>query len=125
MKQLRGAVLGALLFLSAQASGQSIDSLYIVTYTTGPAWNVAKPPSEQPFFKEHSANVSQWRKEGIVKFGARYADKGILVITAPTLQAARVRIDTEESVAHGLFVADVQRLHVFYDGCIEKPTFKN
>ena len=96
------------------------DSLFIVTYTTGPAWNTAKPPNEQAYFKEHSANLSAWRKAGIIRFGARFADKGIIFLTERSLQAARERIAGDQGVAGGLFVADVQPLSPFYYGCIEK-----
>lgn len=96
------------------------DSLYIVTYTTGPTWDVAKPPNEQPYFKEHSANLSKLRKDGVITAGARYADKGIIFIKAPTLQAAKEIVLADQAVASKLFNADVQKLNVFYDGCIEK-----
>lgn len=97
------------------------DSLYIVTYTTGPTWDMAKQPHEQPWFKEHSANLSKLRKDGIIKAGARYADKGIIVIAAKTIASAKELIFTDAAVANKLFVADVQKLNVFYEGCLERP----
>jgi len=97
------------------------DSLYIVTYTTGTAWDVAKQPNEQPWFKEHSTNLSKLRKDGIIKAGARYADKGIIVVVAKTLAAAKEIIFDDVAVANKLFVADVQKLNVFYEGCLERP----
>jgi hypothetical protein len=105
--------------LRAQSPTPS-DSLFIVTYVTGPAWDAKKPPNEQPHFKEHSANLSAWRKDGIIRFGARYADKGIIFLTASSLKAARERIMSDQGVSGGLFVADVQPLMPFYYGCIEK-----
>lgn len=106
-------------FLFAQEPNSS-DSLFIVTYTTGPAWVSDKSPGDQAYFKEHSGNLSAWRKEGIIKFGARYADKGIIFITAKSMQAARERIDGDPGVANGLFRADIQKLQPFYYGCVEK-----
>ncbi len=97
------------------------DSLYIVTYTTGPAWDTNKQPQEQPGFKEHSANLSKLRKDGIIKAGARYADKGIIVVTAKTIIAAKELINADVAVVNKLFVADVQKLNVFYEGCLERP----
>lgn len=97
------------------------DSLFIVTYTTGPAWDVAKQPNEQPWFKDHSANLSKLRKEGVIKAGARYADKGIIIVSAKTLAMAKDLIYADVAVVHKLFVADVQRLNVFYEGCLERP----
>jgi hypothetical protein len=101
------------------------DSLYIVTFSTGSAWNAAKAANEQPYFKEHSANLARWRKEGIIKLGARYADKGMIVISAPSLAVARQLISNEDGVANNLFAADVQTFNVFYAGCLEKPAPKN
>ncbi len=66
----------------AKAQVASPDSLFIVTYTAGSTWDPAKKPNEQPYFKEHSANLSSLRKSGSIKFGARYAEKGIIVIAA-------------------------------------------
>lgn len=97
------------------------DSLFIVTYTTGPAWAADKSPGEQTNFKEHSANLSAWRKEGVIKFGARYSDKGIIFISARSMQAVKERINGDPAVANGLFRADIQRLQPFYYGCVEKP----
>jgi hypothetical protein len=105
---------------SAQET-KPIDSLYIVTYTTGPAWDNAKAPNEQPYFMDHSANLGKLRKEGVIKAGARYAEKGIIFITASSLQAANEIIFADQAVVNKLFNADVQKLNVFYDGCIERP----
>jgi hypothetical protein len=111
------------LFCSQLTLAQDVkpDSLYIVTYTTGPAWDVAKPPGEQPYFKEHSANLGKLRKDGVITAGARYADKGIIFIKASSLPAAKEIIFADQAVANKLFNADVQKLNVFYDGCIERP----
>ncbi|MBX2895118.1 MAG: hypothetical protein KF763_06735 [Cyclobacteriaceae bacterium] len=97
------------------------DSLYIVTYTIGTAWDVSKQPTEQPWFKEHSANLSKLRKDGIIKAGARYADKGIIVVTAKSLANAQEIVFADAAVINKLFVADVQKLNVFYEGCLERP----
>jgi len=106
------------LFFSARA--QVTDSLYIVTYTTGPSWDVNKPPLEQPYFKEHSARLGQLRKEGVIRFGARYGEKGMIVISASTREAARKIIFEDQAVANKLFEVDVQKLNIFYDGCLER-----
>ena len=106
---------------SAIAQDIKPDSLYIVTYTTGPTWDIAKSPGEQPGFKEHSANLGKLRKDGVITAGARYGEKGIIFIKASSLQAAKEIIFADQAVASKLFNADVQKLNVFYDGCIEKP----
>lgn len=100
--------------LSSSAQTQPTDSLYIVTYTTGSAWDTSKKFNEQPYFKEHSANLSALRKAGTIKFGARYADKGIIFIKAASLQAAKDLINADLGVINKLFNADVQKLSPFY-----------
>lgn len=106
--------------LTLSIHAQSKDSLYIVTYTTGSAWDLNKPPHEQPYFKEHSARLGQLRKEGVIKFGARYGEKGMIVISATTSSAAKEIVFMDHAVINKLFVADVQKLNIFYDGCLER-----
>jgi len=105
----------------AQTQPAVVDSLYIVTYTTGSLWDAAKPPQEQQYFKEHSANLSKLRKEGVIKMGARYADKGIVVIKARSLSVAKELIFADAAVANKLFIADIQKFNLFYEGCVERP----
>jgi hypothetical protein len=104
----------------AQNAAAPGDSLFIVTYTTGPAWDASKPPGEQPNFKEHSANLGAMRKEGLIKFGARYANKGMIVISAKSYAAVKERILGDPGVASGLFKAEINKFLPFYFGCIEK-----
>lgn len=70
--------------ISLNAQDLKADSLYIVTFTTGSSWDFSKRPDQQVYFKEHSANLSRMRKEGKIRLGARYADKGIIVIQQQT-----------------------------------------
>lgn len=107
--------------LSLQAQTTTPDSLYIVTYTTGSLWDAAKAPQDQSYFKEHSANLVKMRKDGVIKLGARYADKGIIVIHARTLAAAKELIHADVAVVNKLFSADVQKFNLFYEGCVERP----
>lgn len=106
--------------LTVSAQAQPKDSLYVVTYTTGSSWDVNKPPHEQPHFKAHSARLGQLRKDGVIKFGARYGEKGMIVISAITYSAAKEIIAIDSAVINKLFAADVQRLNIFYDGCLER-----
>jgi hypothetical protein len=111
---IAGAVFG-------QTENKSIDSLYIVTYTTGSAWDNSKGPNDQPHFKEHSLRLGQLRKDGVIKFGARYGEKGSIVIAAKNFQAANEIINVDAAVVNKLFNADIQKLNIFYEGCLERP----
>lgn len=109
------------LSLYSQSALSPTDSLFIVIYTMGPSWDGARKPSEQLYFKEHSENLVAWRKEGIIRFGARYEAKGMIIIGATSLVAARELIERDLGVSSKLFKAEVQKLSPFHFGCIEKP----
>lgn len=115
----------ALVLLSSSAFSQSnpgsADSLYIVTYTVGTAWDQSKKPNEQVYFKEHSAFMGKLMKESVTKFGARYADKGIIIIGAASMQKAKELILSDVAVINKLFAADVQKVNVFFNSYTAQP----
>ena len=82
---------------------------------------MTKGPNEQPYFKEHSARLGQLRKDGVIKAGARFGEKGLIVITATSLIAAKEIIVADVAVINKLFNAEVEKLNIFYDGCLERP----
>ena len=106
--------------LASHAQTAPADSLYIVTYSLGETWDKSKGPGEQPYFKEHGARLGQLRKDGIIKFGARYADKGMIVIAAADFVKAKEIVNADVAVQNKLFIADVQKFNIFYDGCLER-----
>ena len=113
----------ALFLISAAAFAQDIqsqDSLYIVSYRTGPEWDHAKSPNEQSNFAAHSKHLSTLRKEGVIKLGARAGELGLIVFTAENLKKAAEIINNDTTIKEGLFLADIQKFSVFYPGCIEK-----
>ncbi len=101
--------------------GQSTDSLYAVTYTVGSAWDMSKSPNDQQYFNEHSARLGQLRKDGVIKAGARFGVKGLIVITAVSLSAAKEIVNADVAIINKLFVAEVEKMSVFYEGCLERP----
>jgi hypothetical protein len=103
-----------------QGELKAVDSLYMVTYTTGPAWDNSKSPNDQPYFKEHSSRLARLRKDGVIKFGARYGNKGSIGITAKNFQAAKEIVFGDPAVINKLFDVDVQKLNIFYEGCLAK-----
>jgi uncharacterized protein YciI len=50
---------------------------------------------EQAHFREHSANLRQLREDGALVFGARCSDKGLVVLAASSLEAARAMMDRD------------------------------
>ena len=50
--------------------------------------------------------------------GARYADKGMIVLRAASEAAARAEIEADPGVVAGIFTFDVNELRVFYPGMV-------
>jgi uncharacterized protein YciI len=97
------------------------SQLFAAVYRTGPKWDAAKAPGDQPFFREHSANLAKLRAAGTLVMGARYGDVGLIVVTAPTEADARKLFEADPSIAAGTFALDVHRFSVFYSGMVGTP----
>ena len=95
--------------------------LYAAVYKTGPKWDAAKPPGDQAFFKDHSAHLAKLRAAGTIVMGARYADVGLIVVSAASEADARKIFDVDPSVVAGTFAVDVHRFSVFYSGFVGTP----
>jgi len=95
--------------------------LFAVEFRTGKNWDKTKRPLEQAYFSEHSANLKRLRDTGRLVVGARYSDKGLVVLTADSEADVRALIDADPSVQNQVFDYDVHPFHVFYRGCLEAP----
>jgi uncharacterized protein YciI len=103
----------------ASPQGSAPDSpLFAVEFRTGPGWDSSKPASEQAHFREHSANLARLRKEGRVVVGARYSDKGFIVMTGSSADDVRVLLDADPAVQRRVFDVEVNEFFVFYGGCV-------
>lgn len=87
---------------------------FIVHLETGAQWDASLPPGEQHQFAAHSANMRQLREEGVILFGARYEDYGLLIINAETADAARAILDADPGVVAGIFQYRLAPIRVFY-----------
>ena len=105
----------------AQAPAAPPAPLYAAVYKTGPNWDAAKPPGDQALFKEHSAYLAKLRAAGTIVMGARYADVGLIVVSAPSEADARKIFEADPSVGAGTFAVDVHRFSVFYPGYVGTP----
>lgn len=95
------------------------SSYFVVTYTTGSAWNAEKSAQDQLYFKEHSAHLVKLRKEKIIVAGARYGEKGMIIIRTGSMRSAMASIFSDVALKNNLFVAQIEPLQVFYPGCLE------
>lgn len=106
---------------TAPARDASGTRLFAVQIRTGPKWDAAKPPPQQPFFAEHSANLRRLREKGHLVLGARYAEVGLVVLSAASEAEARAMMDEDPSFRAGVFVYEVHPFNVFYPGTVEAP----
>lgn len=103
---------------SAPAVPATELALFAIEIKVGPKWDTSKQPHEQAFFREHSANLGRLRAAGLVAFGARYSDKGLVVVTAATIADARAMMDPDPSIGAGTFAFEVHPFNVFYPGAV-------
>ena len=96
------------------------DKLFLVQFSLGPAWAAGKPPQEQPRFKEHGANLKRLRDDGKIVLGARYSDKGMVVLRFASEEQARAEIAADPGVQAGIFTFELFELRPFYDGCLAR-----
>lgn len=114
----------ALVCAALQASPQTppakapADDAFAATFRTGPAWDAAKPPQEQPGFAEHSQNLRTLRSEGRVLLGGRYGALGLVVLRASSLEEAKALVARDPSVKAGTFAVEVEPFRVFMPGCV-------
>ena len=94
------------------------EKLFLVVFSLGPAWVAGKPPPEQTGFREHGANLRRLREAERIAMGARYADKGMIVLRAASEAAARAELEADPGVVAGIFTFDVNELRVFYPGMV-------
>ncbi|GAB3023820.1 YciI family protein [Bowmanella dokdonensis] len=97
----------------AQAS-EPQSRLFVVHFATGPAWDTQLSATAQPGFKEHSGNLQRLRKAGQIRFGARYGELGMILLSSPSLEAATQVISEDPGVRAGLFTFTIEELNVFY-----------
>ncbi len=107
--------------LAAAANAAPAEPLFAVTFTTGPKWDATKPPQDQAFFKEHSAHLARLRTENVSVLGGRHGDKGLLLLRARDLAAARAAVAADPSVAAGTFAATVEEFRPFQHGDTRAP----
>lgn len=99
-------------------------SLYIVEYSKGSKWDNTKEFDGQKFANHHSAHLQSLRKEGIIQFGARYSDKGIIFIAAMGMDNAKQIVNSDSAIINKMFTVTINELSVFYDYKAEQTASK-
>jgi uncharacterized protein YciI len=104
---------------SSPPPSQTELPLFAIEIKVGPKWDATKPPQEQAHFQEHSANLRRLRESGSLLLGARYSDKGLIVVAASSVEDARKMMDADPSIAAGTFVFEIHPFSVFYPGTVQ------
>ncbi len=107
---------------AASAPAATELQLFALEIKVGPKWDSTKSPQEQAYFREHSANLRRLRESGSLVVGARYADKGLVVVAAGSSAEARSFMDQDPSIAAGTFTFEVHAFNVFYPGELKSRT---
>ena len=115
---LSGAAFAQATPASTASAPAAAKSLFGVEIRTGPQWNAALPPSQQPLMREHSANLRKLRDEGRIRIGVRYGEVGLVVLEAATIEAARAWIEADPAMRAGTFRFEIHPLGVFYGGTV-------
>lgn len=105
----------------AAAASAPAGLLFAVEIQTGPAWDPARPPHEQAHFREHSAHLRRLREQGVLVLGARYSDKGLLVLRAADEEQAHAWLRDDPSLRAGVFRYALHEMRVFYGGALAPP----
>ena len=124
---LRGAaralIIASLLGAPAHAQGPAAGTaaaplLFAVEFKTGPGWDASKAPGEQAHFRDHSANLKKLRDQGSLVLGARYADKGLVVLQAASADEAHAMVKQDPAVQARVFAYELHPFNVFYGGAV-------
>jgi hypothetical protein len=94
--------------------------LFAVEIKVGSKWDQSKPPQEQQYFREHSANLKRLRDAGNLIMGARYSDKGLVILAAQTEEEAKAMMDVDPSIKGDVFKYELHPFGVFYSGSVNQ-----
>lgn len=108
----------------SQSPSAAPTKLFAIEIKTGTSWDAAKPAHEQAFFREHSANLKKLRDQGSLVFGARYSDKGLVVLEATSADEAHAMMKQDPSVQARIFAYELHDFNVFYGGTVQPKARK-
>jgi uncharacterized protein YciI len=106
---------------AAPPKARPVDT-FAATFRTGPAWDSARPPADQPHFADHSRNLRALRDEGRVLLGGRHGALGLVILRASSLEEARSFVERDPAVKAGTFAVEVEPFYPFMPGCVGQET---
>ena len=103
-----------LLTLTVTALADETLTRYVVHLETGEYWDPELAPAEQNGFAAHSTNIKRPRDEGVILFGARYSEFGMLIVEGRSKADPEAIFAADPGVAAGLFVFRIDPISIFY-----------
>jgi len=117
---LAGAGLGDRIGMAGAATTQRADSLWALSFTTGPGWRPEIPPAQQAGFGSHSRNLARLRADGRILMGGRYGAVGLMLLRAAGAEEVRAWLAPDSAVAQGVFTAEIVPWRTVYDGVVPR-----
>ena len=108
------ALLAATSSDAAETADEASRSYFAVEIKVGPNWDAARPPAEQAFFAEHSANLRRLRNAGHIVMGSRYSDIGLVIFSADSAEAVRAFMQQDPAMSAGTFRYEIHPINIFY-----------
>lgn len=105
--------------VSSNAPQTSPKQYVAIIFSIGPAWQHDKDFGGQKGSADHSKNLQRLKAEGRIGVGARYADKGLVILQAANEDDARAQFTTDTMVRDSVFTMEIHKLTVFYKGCVD------
>lgn len=126
---LRGALAAAVAVLLLPLAGppgsarvpaarQAADSLWALSFTTGPGWRAELAPGAQDGFGSHSRNLGRLRAEGRILVGGRFAEWGLMLVRAGSEAEVRRMLEPDSSLAAGTFRVVIAPWRTVYPGTV-------
>lgn len=109
----------AVVSFSQDSTDQNTDRYFIILYSIGENWDTTKQAHEQLYFSEHSAHLSGLRKSGEITIGARFSEKGMIILSAKNEAEAKILTTKDPAIQNKVFKAEIHPFHPFYSGCLE------
>lgn len=125
MTRLRSLGLGAVVVLlgatgvGAPRAGQE-SVLWAVTFTPGPGWKDNVRPDSQAYFREHSRNLGQLRRDSVIVAGGRFGRFGLMIMKGTSDAEVHQRFANDSTIVTRVFDITVDRWYTVYGGTLSR-----
>jgi uncharacterized protein YciI len=112
-RRLTLAAVGAAALAGTWASrlaAAETPALFVLLHSPGPAWNPALGFRQQPGVMDHVRYMASFEADGALVLGGPFLDNsgGMMILRAPSLEAARALAEADPAVKAGLLRVTVK-----------------